>query len=138
MRALLFHCKKYGVEISELATRPKDITPEEVKEKRQNCKDCIVAFVTVEKHDDIKKTSSGLVKEIIKMCKEVGRDNVMIVPFAHLSNNLADTDDGLKAISLIENDLKDYVAVARTHFGSHKSLLLDVYGHPGNVRYREF
>lgn len=47
MRALLVHCQNYGVKIGKLATRPKDITPEEVKEEEQNCKNCVVALITV-------------------------------------------------------------------------------------------
>lgn len=49
MRALLFHCHNYGVKIDRLANRPEEITPEEVKEKEQNCKDCIVVLITIEK-----------------------------------------------------------------------------------------
>jgi threonyl-tRNA synthetase len=138
MRALLFHCKNYGVKIGKLADRPKDITPEEISQNEQHCKDCIVALVTVEKDDDIKRTSSGLSAEIAKMCQEVGQKNIVILPFAHLSNNLAKAKDGIKIISLIEENLKEEFNVMRAHFGSHKELLLDIYGHPGNARYREF
>ena len=38
----------------------------------------------------------------------------------------------------IEENLKKEFNVMRAHFGSHKELLLDIYGHPGNARYREF
>jgi len=138
MRALLFHCKNYGVKIDRMSDRPKDITPEEVQEKEQNCKDCVVALVTVEKNDDIEKTSSGLSEEVAKMCQEVGHKNVVILPFAHLSNNLAKAKDGIKIVLLIEENLKNKFNVMRAHFGSHKELLLDIYGHPGNARYREF
>jgi len=73
MRALLFHCKNYGVKIGKLSNRPKDITPEKVSENKQNCKDCVVVLVTVEKNDDAQKTSSGLSEEVAKMCQEVGK-----------------------------------------------------------------
>ena len=117
---------------------PEDITPEEVSEKEQHCKDCVVALVTIEKDDDVKKTSSGLSEEVAKMCQEVGHKNIVILPFAHLSNNLAKAKDGIKIISLIEENLKKEFDVMRAHFGSHKELLLDIYGHPGNARFREF
>ena len=122
-----------------MSNRPEDITPEEVVENEQSCKDCVVALVTVEKNDDAEKTSSGLSKEVAKMCQEVGHKNIVILPFAHLSNNLAKAKDGIKIISLIEDNLKkEWSVIMRAHFGSHKSLLLDIYGHPGNARYREF
>ena len=117
---------------------PEDITPEEVSEKEQHCKDCVVALVTIEKDDDVKKTSSGLSEEVAKMCQEVGHKNIVILPFAHLSNNLAKTKDSIEIISLIEENLKKEFDVMRAHFGSHKELLLDIYGHPGNARFREF
>jgi len=63
---------------------------------------------------------------------------VVILPFAHLSNNLAKAKDGIKIVSFIEENLKKEFNVMRAHFGSHKELLLDIYGHPGNARYREF
>lgn len=138
MRALLFHCKNYGVKIGRMADRPKDITPEKVLENEQNCKDCIVALITVENNDNEKKSSSSLSEEVAKMCREVGHNNIVIFPFAHLSSNLAKAKDGIKIISLIEDNLKKEFNVIRAHFGSHKELLLDIYGHPGNARYREF
>ncbi len=138
MRALLFHCQNYGVKIDRLANRPEEITAEEVKEKEQNCKDCIVVLITIEKNDNLKKFCSHLVDEIAKMSQEVGHKNIVILPFAHLSNNLAKAKDGIKAIGLIEEILQKSYNVMRAHFGSHKSLLLDIYGHPGNARYREF
>jgi len=76
--------------------------------------------------------------EVAKMSQEVGHKNIVILPFAHLSNNLAKVKEGIKAITLIEEKLKENYNVIRAHFGSHKSLLLDIYGHPGNARYREF
>lgn len=138
MRALLFHCHNYKVRVDKLANRPEDITPEEIKEKEQICKDCIVVLTTIEKEDKIEDFCSKLVNEISRMSKEVGHKNIVILPFAHLSNNLAKAKEGILAINLIEKKLQEGFNVIRAHFGSHKSLLLDIYGHPGNARYREF
>ena len=71
------------------------------------------------------------------MCKDTGHTRVVLFPFAHLSNKLADTDTTLKAIILLEENLKG-LELQRAHFGSDKKLILDVFGHKGNVRYREF
>ena len=138
MKALLFHCKNYRVKIDKLANRPEDITPEEVKEKEQICKNCIVVLTTIEKGDNLEKTTSSLSEEISKMCKDVGHASIVILPFAHLSNNLAKSEEGVRAINLLEEKLAKNHKVVRAHFGSHKSLLLDIYGHPGNARFREF
>ncbi|MEK6918294.1 MAG: threonyl-tRNA synthetase editing domain-containing protein [Nanoarchaeota archaeon] len=138
MKALLFHCKNYATRVDRLSNLPKDIEPEEIKEKEQKCGDCIVSLITIEKGDDIEETSSNIAEEISKFCDEVGHKNIVLLPFAHLSNNLAKAKDGIKALDLIENKLKKKFDVMRAHFGSHKSLLLDIYGHVGNARYREF
>ena len=138
MRALLFHCKRYNTKIDRLSNRPEKISPEEVKKKSQSAKDCIVSLITVEEKDNLKKVCPQISKEISKMSKEIGHPNIVILPFAHLSNKLADSKKGISAINEIEKNLKENHNVIRAHFGSHKSLLLDLYGHPGNARYREF
>ena len=138
MRSLLFHCKNYKTKIESLAKRPRGISPEEVSENDQSCKDCIVALITVENQDNLKVTSSAVSVEILKMAQEVGRDIVILLPFAHLSNNLAKSKVSIQTLDLVENILKEKVKVLRAHFGSHKELLIDIYGHPGNARYREF
>jgi threonyl-tRNA synthetase len=138
MKALLFHAKEYGVQFNSLATRPMNVEPEVVSEHQQSCIDCVAVFITVEKGDDAAKVSLELSKEVAKMCRDVARENIVLVPFAHLSNSLASSQISKDVITRVEQHLKKDFVVTRTHFGSHKSLLLDVYGHPGNVRFREF
>ena len=139
MRALLFHCKNYGNKIGKLADRPSNVAPEDIRENEQSCEDCVVALITIEKGDNISINAHALADEIAKMTFEVKRESVVILPFAHLSNNLANSEDSLKCLDIIEKDLaKQKFKVHRSHFGSHKELLLDIYGHPGNARYREF
>lgn len=139
MKVILWHSKECELEIGKLADRPADVKPEEVKERIQKCTQCIVAFITVEKGDDSEETTSGLAREIVKMSTDVGHETVMLFPFAHLSSNLADSEESLKTLKLLEKKLKDKgLAVTRGHFGSHKEFFLHVYGHPGNVRWREF
>ena len=138
MRIIFFHCKNYKIEIGRLSNRPKDISPEKIKNKSQDVKDCIVALINVEKGDNIQEISKEFVLEITKMLKDVKHDNVVLLPFAHLSNNLAETKYAILFIDGAEKELQKDFNVFRGHFGSHKSLLLDIYGHPGNARYREF
>ena len=140
MKALLFHAEEYGAKFHSFSNRPKGIFCEEVGDKEnQFCKNCVVVFITVEKGDSKAKVSRGIVKEIKKMCGEVKRDKVVVLPFAHLSNNLCEPKRGFEILQGIEAALKKSgLKVVRTHFGSNKSLHLDVYGHAGNVRYREF
>jgi threonyl-tRNA synthetase len=135
MRALLFDTRRYQISITGLATRPISIKPEPIKEPTQTCDNCIVAFVCIEegdKDDFVPKMAD----EIKKMIKDTKHDKLVVAPFAHLSNKLASSELALGLFEKIMNELSLYKPI-RTHFGSDKELLLDVFGHPGNVRFRE-
>jgi len=137
LRALLFHCKEYRVKIGKLANRPNGIIPEEVKSKTESIKNCVLIFTTIEKADTIKQVNE-LVFEITKMALEVKENKIVILPFAHLSNNLGGTETSIKLLDSICKKLEANFKISRAHFGSHKELLFHLYGHPGNARYREF
>lgn len=136
MRALLFHCKEFEAKIGSMPRNPK-MMAEEVGSEQIKSGKCIVAWIAVEK-DDGEEVTEKITKEIEKMAREVGERNVIVFPFAHLSNNLASPQKGLDIIKQTEEILQKDFHVIRGHFGSNKELLLHIYGHPGNARYREF
>ena len=73
------------------------------------------------------------------MCNEIKRNDAVIIPFAHLSNDLEEPKKSFEILEEIEKRVKkEGVSTMRTHFGSNKYLHLDIYGHAGNARYREF
>jgi hypothetical protein len=137
MRVLLCHCRNYRSEVKNLSTTPEGIKPEPISEKIIEVADAIVALVTVEVGDDIKKQAPLVAEEIRKMCKDTGHSNIVLFPFGHLSNKLAGTEVATDFLDLLQEELKD-MRPKRAHFGSDKKLLLDIFGHKGNVRYREF
>lgn len=138
MRTVLLHCKEYMVKVGRLANRPEGIVPEEVTEKEQRVENCILVLVTAEKGDEMATATTGLVKDIMKFCKEVNTQRVVVLPFAHLSNNLLDFETAICGMKMIEEQLADKCEVTRAHFGSSKELLMHLYDHPGNARYREY
>lgn len=125
------------MKVGLLANRPQDVKPEAVDEPEQSQTDCIVALVTVEKSDS-PDSVQFLQDDIKKMSQDIGHKHVVILPFAHLSNNLADSEDALKLLESLKEGLKSELEVKRSHFGSHKEFMVDVFGHPGNVRFREY
>jgi hypothetical protein len=137
MRALLCHCRHYRSEVRRLSDAPLGMRPENFSNKLMEANDAIVVLVTVEPKDEVEMVVPQLSNEVRKMCRDTGHSTVVLLPFAHLSNKLAGTDTTLAAMNLLESDLKDLGPV-RAHFGSDKKLLLDIFGHKGNVRYREF
>jgi threonyl-tRNA synthetase len=140
MRSLLLHCKKFDANITGLATRGIDVAPEELSAKTFNQNKCITAFITVEDTDNINNVALKITKEIEKFCTETNESDIVLAPFAHLSNKLAPFKIGIEFFDILEKALKEkeIYNVSRVHFGSDKELLLHLFGHPGNVRYREF
>ena len=64
---------------------------------------------------------------------------MFLCPFAHLSSNLAQAKEALPILERVVIELKDSeINLTEGHFGSDKELLIHLYGHPGNARYREF
>ncbi len=140
MKTLMLHVRSFEVEVVKLATRPKGIKPEKLndKNKKQVVKNAILCFICVEKGDFLEKNSKTLFSEIISFVNDVKHNNVVIFPFAHLSNKLANYKEGIKFFDLLEKELKNKVNIFRSHFGSDKEWKVDVYGHIGAVRFREF
>ena len=137
MKVLLLSCRNFESKIKKLATRPESIKPEPVTNKEYKTSKSIVVLATIEQNDNLNTCSDNLKKEIEIFSKDTGIKNIVLFPFGHLSNNLASSEETILFLDLIEKELLEF-EVTRVHFGSHKSLLLDVFGHQGNARFREF
>jgi len=138
MRSILFHCKKFDATIGGISTRGVEIEPEVKNKHNHEHEECIVVFITVEKKDNVEQVVPQILKEIKKFCEEVKETRIVLCPFAHLSNELASFKTGISFFDTLESGLKEKFQVSRVHFGSDKELLIHLFGHPGNARYREF
>ncbi|HEY4473815.1 MAG TPA: threonyl-tRNA synthetase editing domain-containing protein [Candidatus Paceibacterota bacterium] len=136
MRALLTHSKRYKVTITGLATRPDSIKPEPVTETEQSSEKCVVVFVCIEAKDT-PELAKQLGREVELMMQDVGDKKVVLVPFAHLSSNLASSELAIEVLNALQNALASHNPL-RSHFGSDKAFSIDFLGHPGNIRFREF
>ena len=138
MRALILHTNKFATKVIAKSNWPKGIEPETKKSPTEEMEECLVVFFCVEK-GDTEKQLDELYKEIVKTSDEVKTANLMISPFVHLSKNIANPKVAKELYEkLIEKFKKTNFVIKSSHFGYHKSLLLDVKGHPGSFRYREF
>ncbi len=138
MRSILFHCKEFNANITGLSTRGVEVAPEVLSKDEYKNKNCVVAFITVEMGDEIENISIKMAKEIEKCCIDTQENKIVLAPFAHLSNKLSPFKVGIQFFDLLENILKEKFEVTRVHFGSDKDLMMHLFGHPGNARYREF
>ena len=77
-------------------------------------------------------------EEIKNFAEDTKSKNIVIMPFVHLSNNIADSKKSMESINYIEDNLKNDFKILKSHFGYHKELLLHTFGHKTNVRFREF
>ena len=138
MRALLLHANKFKSGIIEESNWPDGIEPEHKNQDIDEMSDCLVCLFCVEKEDG-RKQLDEFYKEIIKTTEEIKTSNLMISPFVHLSSNIAEPSISKNVYDELVDKFKDTEYNIKTsHFGYHKNLMLDVKGHPGSFRYREF
>ena len=138
MRSLILHADKFATKVVDKSKWPKGVCPEEKKSDSEEMAKCLVVFFCVEEGDG-KKQVDAIYAEILKTADEVKTKNLMISPFVHLSNKIAKP---AVAKQLYEQLMGKFIGsdfvVKTSHFGYHKSLLLEIKGHPGSFRYREF
>jgi len=138
MRSLIFHTNEFRTKLSRKSNRPKGIIPDKKSADEEKFGNGLVVFLCVEKGDK-QEQSNQLYEEIQKAAKEVNTKDILISPFVHLSNNIADAGIAKDFFKNIYEKVKDSGYNTNTaHFGYHKSVKLDIKGHPGSVRYREF
>lgn len=138
MRSLILHTNKFATKIIEKSNWPKGIQPEEKRAHSEEMRKCLVIFFCVEEGDNENQVEA-IYQEILKTADEVKTKNLMISPFVHLSKKIAKSTVAKELYELLMSKFigSDF-AVMSSHFGYHKSLLLDIKGHPGSFRYREF
>jgi threonyl-tRNA synthetase len=104
----------------------KDLSDKDKKEK--SVKDALVVLTAVEKGDS-KGIVSKFVSEIENIAKQVKTKNIVLYPYAHLSNNLGSPEMASEILIETEKALKGF-KVTRAPFGYYKEFELKVKGHP--------
>lgn len=135
------HCKYISFEDKRKSNRPENIIP--IKRGLQELSNTISAFICVEKWDKIENVEN-YVDIIVQYAKLIKNNYIFIVPFAHLSNNLANSENSIEILDLITQKLKakEFI-IYESSFGYHKKFEYElikssVYPHPGSVAYRQF
>lgn len=129
MRILSIHARYFSYDIVKPAvSEPEPIRSEEEKKAFENV---LVLFTSVESNDDIDVVKDA-VFEIVNLVEQVKPSEVLIYPYAHLSQDLAPP---VKAIEILKNLYEETsrslkIPVYRAPFGWYKSFKLECYGHP--------
>ncbi len=122
MKLVILHCREFGFELGK-----KGKLAEEVEEESASVSNCMVALICVEKEDGNEKIERAA-NEISSLAEKVSSKEIVIFPFAHLSNELAPPEDAKRIARGIYDQLEGY---SRTWvpFGWFKIWKLESMGH---------
>lgn len=136
MKILAIHSDYIKFEPTKKALK----SAEDVEKKKEEMRDCLVIFSSVEKDDEknINGTVDKLIGEIKDIAKQVKADKVVLYPYAHLSSNLAKPDAAVEVLKKAEQKLKKDFKVLRSPFGWYKKFEISCKGHPLAELSREF
>ncbi len=136
MKTLNLHCDY--IKFSALKKALKDIdeiAPNQNLEGEMS--DCLVVMTAVEKNDDLEQSTDLLVDDIKNIANQLKTNNIVLYPYAHLSNNLQSPLKSIKILKLVFDKLKSSFNVLRAPFGYYKTFELKVKGHPLSELSRE-
>jgi threonyl-tRNA synthetase len=135
MKILFLHCDY--IKFKPLKKALKSVAELGEKEKKeQEVKECLVCLTAVEKGDSIGNVGD-LVENVKDVAKQVKAKKVVLYPYAHLSNNLANPELAVSVLNDAEKHLKKDFEVHRAPFGYYKEFELKVKGHPLSELSRE-
>ncbi|MGI0141793.1 MAG: threonine--tRNA ligase [Candidatus Micrarchaeales archaeon] len=103
---------------------------EEAEKKKERYEDIVVLFTTVETGDNI-ATAKQAIDDVKKFLKNLGKNTILIYPYAHLSSNLAKPNDAIKVLNAMASDAKELgITVYKSPFGWNKQYSLKIKAHP--------
>lgn len=112
--------------------KPEASIYESIEKKEQSVSNALVIFITIEQ-DDTKDYAQKMIHDVSKFLIQQKIKNLVLYPFAHLSDNLGDLD----AASSLFGKIKEYahekikdVTIYAAPFGWNKQLSLDIKGYP--------
>jgi threonyl-tRNA synthetase len=109
--------------------RPEASVYDDVKKERISVDDTLVIFVCVEKGDTPDMADKAMI-DTEEYMQKLARKRLVIYPFAHLSNMLADVDESRKIIDHMLKQVPKDIDVKKAPFGWNKKLILDIKAHP--------
>ena len=128
MRILAIHAKYFSYDVVEPAVSEPEVLQENLKKTFENV---LVLFTSVESDDDASTVEDAIV-EIANIVKQVHPSEVLIYPYAHLSQNLAPPSKAMEILNKMHAEVSKtlQLPVHKAPFGWYKSFKLECYGHP--------
>ena len=133
------HLKKNYYKDRRYATKPNNIYKFRKTKEENLFKNVVCVWLCVEQEDidEYVKEAAGRVDVMNKNFYNEG--HILVMPFAHLSNNLAKPSLATSVIKDFAEKLrKKNYKVSVGSFGTNKDFLFEIYGHPASVSFFEF
>ncbi len=103
---------------------------ENAEKKIETAKNSIALLVTIEKGDTTESASKAIM-DSVKFAKQQKSDNIVIYPFAHLSDDLEEPSKALELLKHMRSLAKQSgINVVGAPFGWNKRLSVAIKGHP--------
>ncbi|MBW2974678.1 threonine--tRNA ligase [Candidatus Woesearchaeota archaeon] len=136
MRILSLHSDFIEFEAKKKAIKE----PENLKNKSEKVKECLVVFISVEKRDEKNPENSAknLVSNIKDIASQVKEKRIVLYPYVHLTNSPGSPKTALSILDMAEKELGKEFDVHRSPFGWYKKFEISVKGHPLSELSREF
>ncbi|MBU2615720.1 MAG: threonine--tRNA ligase [Nanoarchaeota archaeon] len=109
----------------------------EQEKKGQEIGESLVVLTAIERGDLLEETVNELVKNVKDIAEQVKTKNIVLYPYAHLSNNLSKPEEAMEILNKAEKELSKTFRVNKAPFGYYKEFELKVKGHPLSELSRE-
>ncbi|WP_415381564.1 threonine--tRNA ligase [Halosimplex sp. TS25] len=132
MRLLFIHSDHLEFEAREQAG-PDDLAEREGVPMDGRMEECVTAFISVESDDetDLDGVVANATAELQDVTGQLNTNRVVLYPYAHLSEDLANPDAAKEVMRRLESELEaDGYEVLRAPFGWYKSFEVSCKGHP--------
>jgi threonyl-tRNA synthetase len=133
MRILLIHADRFSFRVTgETAVA----MPSELEKagSEGEVSESLVVFVAAEKGDDanVESVVSQVIEEVSSLADQVGTDQLVVYPYAHLSSALSSPRVAVRLLDEICRELQslDRYKILRAPFGYYKSFDISCKGHP--------
>lgn len=137
MRLLILDCKKFNYRLDHKTPVAEEISDDMTQKDFENP---LMIFATVECGDMEKKNSQKIAEDIKKIASKIGVKQIILNPFAHLSNKLAKKDEAITLLDELADELRksEEFEIERSVFGWYKEFSIDVKAHDSSQIYREY
>ena len=130
MRTLYLHAKQFMYKPQQ---HVKGVPRDEVSTEERRFTDTLVVFTTIERGDwdQREEKIDTLIRDIKTHLERISVEEIVLYPYAHLSEELEEPRKAFRFLKYLENRLKEEgIKVHRAPFGWYKEFSIHVYGHP--------